>query len=164
MDPITIGLSAAGMLAGGIGSAIYNRKADKAVAGMAKDNKDLFDAQYYADYTKRSDVQSALGRMRDQLKASQLRNRNTAAVTGATPEAAIASQEADNATLGQTIQGIVGQASAFKDGVQNRYLTQKQVLDNQKIAGYQAKAANFANMASNATTGILGQFATKKEE
>ena len=162
MDPIPTGVSVAGMLAGGIGSAIYKNKARKANEKAQQDNLDTFNAQYYSDYTKRADVQSVLGRMRDQMQKNQQRARNTAAVTGATAEAAIASQSADNDALGQTMQSLAGQASAHKDNVQQRYDARKEQLTDADTQQNVDQANQFANLASNAATTVLGQFEKNK--
>lgn len=142
-----IGVGAA--IAGGIGSAIEAEKARRVYEQEAADNKNQFDKDYNQDYTQRSDVQATLGKMRDQFKRNTEISRNVAAVTGATPEQAVAETAAQNTALGATVQGIAGQASAFKDGVQNRYIQQKTYLAGKKAAGYEDKATSWGNFAGN---------------
>ena len=47
----------------------------------------IFNNEYYGDYMNRSDVQSMMRSMQDQMRQQNAQNYNMAAVTGATPEA-----------------------------------------------------------------------------
>ena len=47
----------------------------------------IFNNEYYGDYMNRSDVQSMMRSMQDQMWQQNAQNYNMAAVTGATPEA-----------------------------------------------------------------------------
>lgn len=145
-----LSLAAAG--AGAIGSAVERNKARKALEQQKAESEAMYNQDYYSDYTQRADVQSALGRMRDQMKENMASRRNTSAVTGGTPEAAVAGQKADNEVLGKTVSNIAGQASSYKDSVRNRYLQQKSYYDAQKIAGYNEQGAQWSNFASNAAS------------
>lgn len=153
-----VGVGAA--VAGGIGSAIEANKARKVYEKEASDNKNLYDKEYNQNYTERADVQATLGKMRDQFKRNTEVSRNIAAVTGATPEQQVAETAAQNTQLGATVQGIAGQASAFKDGVQNRYLQQKSYLAGKQAAGYEDKATSWGNFAGNGMSLASSSFKT----
>lgn len=141
-------LGAAATVAGGIGSAVAAGKARQQLDSLGREYDTMFNKDYYQDYTQRADVQSALARMREQMKRNSEANRNTAAVTGATPEAAIAAQEADRRQLGETTSNIAGQATTYKDQVKNRYMQQKQFLTQQRITDLNNQSAGFASLAS----------------
>ena len=58
----------------------------------------IFNNEYYGDYMNRSDVQSMMRSMQDQMRQQNAQNYNMAAVTGATPEA-LAAQQNNNAAI-----------------------------------------------------------------
>lgn len=156
MIPLLIAAGAAAGLAGGIGSAINAGKSRGQLDALGKEYDTMYNKDYYQDYTQRSDVQAALGRMRDQMKRNSEANRNTAAITGATPEAAIAVQEADRRQLGDTTANIAGQAASYKDQVRNRYMQQRQWMTQQRMADYNNQAQQWSNLAGMGTKVATG--------
>ena len=85
----TLGLigSLGGILAGGLGSASANRKAQKQLDKQLQENENMFKKDYYQDILNRSDVQNLLSTYRKNLSDAVRAQRNSAVVTGATPEA-----------------------------------------------------------------------------
>ena len=147
MIPLLIAAGAAAGLAGGIGSAVTAGKARNQLDALGKEYDSMYNKDYYQDYTQRSDVQAALARMREQMKRNSEANRNTAAVMGETPEAAIAAQESDRKQLGETTANIAGQAASYKDQVRNRYMQQRQWMTQQRIADYNNQSQQWSNLA-----------------
>ena len=92
------------------------------------DNESLFNKDYYGDYTKRADVQSVIKNMRDEMKKQNTVAQNTAAVTGASPEAVNAQKERSNTAMSKLYSGLAAQGQQFKDRAQNRYEARKQQL------------------------------------
>jgi len=150
MSLILAGLSIAGSAVGAIGSAVNNAKARKITDQQIAKNEAMFDEDYNRDYTQRADVQSAFARQREMMKENSNRNRNTAAVMGSTPEAAIASQKADNQALGQTVNNVAGQASAFKQHAKDVYMANDNALQGQKAGEYLQQGEQMSNFAGNA--------------
>ena len=102
MEPLTIlGLigSLGGILAGGLGSASANRKAQKQLDKQLQENENVFKKDYYQDILNRSDVQNLLSTYRKNLSDAVRAQRNSAVVTGATPEA-----EAELASIRKQLQ------------------------------------------------------------
>lgn len=147
---IGMGAGLVGQVVGGIGSANEMNKSRKVVDDQLAENKSMYNQDYYGDYTKRADVQNVLGRMRDQMKENIANRRNTAAVTGATPEVAVAEQKADNEAMGETISNIAGQGAAFKQSAREAYRNQQNYLLQKKQAGYENNAAQWNNFGTNA--------------
>lgn len=141
-------LAASGI--GMVGSAINRRKANGILDREIADNEADYKKDYYSDYTQRADTQAALGRMRDQMKTNMANRRGVAAVTGATPEAVVAGQKADNEALGNTTASIAGQASSYKDMIRNRYLQNRSMLRTRKAASYEDNANQFASVGTQA--------------
>lgn len=147
---ITTGIGIAGAAGGMIGSAIENRKARAITDKQIAKNDAMFNQDYYSDYTQRADVQSAFARQREMMKENSNRNRNTSAVMGSTPEAAIASQKADNQALGETVNAVAGQASNFKQHAKDVYQANDNALMGQKANTYIEQGKQYSNLAGNA--------------
>ena len=77
-----------------------NRRAAKAAQAEALNSlsnqqaqlDNIFNSEYYGDYMNRSDVQSMMRSMQDQMRQQNAQSYNMAAVNGATPEALAAQQ------------------------------------------------------------------------
>jgi hypothetical protein len=115
----------------------------------ARDNTALFNREYYADSMNRSDNQALLRNLRGLLNEQAQRSRQSAAITGATPEQQIAQQAAANNTLANAAGNISALNSRYKDNVMNRYLNQRQNLYNQQQGMYSQEAQSWTNMMQN---------------
>ena len=104
----TLGLigSLGGILAGGLGSASANRKAQKQLDKQLQENENMFKKDYYQDILNRSDVQNLLSTYRKNLSDAVRAQRNSAVVTGATPEAEAAVKKVNARALSDTVGNI----------------------------------------------------------
>lgn len=158
------GASILGGIGGAIGSSINARKAreelDKQNAIIDEQhakNEAIFNKQYYQNITDRTEVQDMLRKLEENQRTQQKRNDAQTAITGATPEAQLASQNSLNKSYADAIAGIARNASTLKDGYlnnwqnqMNNYYAQRLGLSD-KIAGSFTNESNqWGNMASNA--------------
>lgn len=146
---ISTGAGLLGALVGGIGAGRARRKAQGALNQEVQDNTALFNREYYADSMDRSDNQSLLRNLRGLLNEQAQRSRQTAAITGATPEQQVAQQAAANNTIANAAGNISALNSRYKDNVMNRYLNQRRNLYNQQQGVYNQDAQSWTNMMQN---------------
>ena len=66
----------------------------------------FFNSEYYGDYMNRSDVQSMMRSMQDQMRQQNAMNYSMAAVMGSTPEALAAQQNNAATLMGNTYSQI----------------------------------------------------------
>jgi len=173
MDPITIGLGAAGLatsLFGGWKAGKEREKMDAKIGELERDNKAFYNANALGDYTQRADAQNVIRQMRNQLDRQTKRANDTAVITGATPEAtALQKQGANEALAGATAQiGAIGQQ--FKDRVTDRYLNRKDNYAMMRLnqsegaaQGYEGLMQSGLNVMSGALGGLTGGFNKKSK-
>lgn len=162
MEPLTIlGLigSLGGILAGGLGSASASRKAQKQLDKQLQENENMFKKDYYQDILNRSDVQNLLSTYRKNLSDAVRAQRNSAVVTGATPEAEAAVKKVNARALSDTVGNISAMGQQVKDNAKTNYLNQKNYLLGQKAGQYAQNAASWTQIASNSGN-LLGSLFT----
>lgn len=93
----------------------------------------LFNNEYYGDYMNRSDVQSMLRSMQDQMRQQNAQSYSMAAMTGATPEAMAAQLSNNTALMGNTYNQIGANMSNWKSNILNNYINNSMALSNQKV-------------------------------
>ena len=163
MEPLTIlGLigSLGGILAGGLGSASANRKARKQLDKQLQENENMFKKDYYQDILNRSDVQNLLSTYRKNLSDAVRAQRNSAVVTGATPEAEAAVKKVNARALSDTVGNIAAMGQQVKDNAKTNYLNQKNYLLGQKAGQYAQNAASWTQIASNSGNLLVSLFTT----
>lgn len=150
-----------------LGSAIYgaisssrrNKQAKDLIAAQRKENKDWYNTKMSEDYTKRSDVQSALQRQRAMLNDRYRTEKAAQAVSGGTDEAMALEKQADADAMSKTYSNIAANAANYRDQVEQQYRAQDAALNQQQAATLQAQAQATAQAASqgvNAGIGLLG--------
>lgn len=164
LSVIGAGLGVAGGIAGAFGAANAMRKYDDSVNRMAADNENWFNKEYNSDYTQRADAQRMLTQVKDFAKNRVRQAEGQAAISGATPEAeALAKKDASDAVADAT-GNIAAAGAQYKQGVMDKYLTQKSNLDQLKAQGYMNRAAAYGQAGSNALGfggDLLGGFLKK---
>ena len=118
----------------------------------------IFNNEYYGDYMNRSDVQSMMRSMQDQMRQQNAQNYNMAAVTGATPEALAAKQNNNAAIMGNTYSQIGANLSNWKNNVLNNYINNSMALNNQKYNLWAQQASDFRNAAHQSMTQALNSY------
>lgn len=118
------------------------------------ENEALFNKDYYADYTKRADAQNLIRQMNDQMKKADKVEQNTAAVTGATPEAVNAGKERRNKAMTNLYSNLGALSSEYKDRTKGRYLARKTALQGMEYDDMAATAASAGNVMANGINGL----------
>lgn len=152
MTPLLIGaaIQGASALAGGISSAIANRKAQQAQEAQRRQNEAWYDRNYNADPTQRASAQAALTKMRELMQERSRAAAGQAAVMGAGGEVAAQEKKAQNSALADTVSNIAAAGDARKDAIEDRYLDTKQGLDNAEVAQQLQRSKNIATAATEA--------------
>ncbi len=161
MDPITIGLGAAGLVSslyGGYKAGQERKKQERYLGNLEADNKAFYNQHALGDYTQRSDVQNVLRQMRNQLDRQTKRAANTQSITGGTIEQTAVQKELANKALADATANIGAISAQFKDRVTDRYLNRKNQygmmrmdLAGQKASGWE----NFMQTGLNTGAGAL---------
>lgn len=113
----TVGGLASGIF-GGIKSAKAAKEQQRLINEQESKNNAWYNRNYYQNYMDSAEAQAAMKRVENTLKKQNQEARATAVVTGATPEAAIAQQQANNEILDETATGLAAQATARKAQVE----------------------------------------------
>lgn len=159
------GLNVLGSVAGAIGSARAQRKADGMIAAQKAKNQAWYDRNYNQNYLERSDAQAVLENTRKFYDERVQRAAGTNTVMGGTDEALAMEKAAANQAISDTMAGINADASAHKDAIEQNYLNADSALTQQQIAGQQQRAANISQAAGSLSSmgaGIVGSVLSKK--
>ena len=163
---IGAGVNILGSVAGAIGSARAQKKADQMVADQKAKNQAWYDREYNQNYLQRSDAQQVLENTRKFYDERMQRSAATNTVMGGTDEALAMEKAAANQAVADTMSGINADASAHKDAVQQNYMNADAAISQQQIAGQQQRAQNIAQAGSSmssAGAGIIGSILSKKQ-
>lgn len=156
MIPVAAGaaIGAVGNIVGAFGAGAAARRQRKRVEGQLRENEDLFNKDYYQDYSQRSDAQHLLTNMREFAKSRYRVADNTAAITGASPEAAALQKRDATDALGDAVANLSASADAQKESVKDRYLDTKSALNQQMGQLDQQQGAAWSEIGQQA--GALG--------
>lgn len=124
------------------------------------ENEALYNKNYYGDYTKRADAQSAIRQMDDQMKKADKVEQNVAAVTGATPEAINASKERRNKAVSSLYSNIGANAMQYKDAAEGRYQARKAQLQGMEYDSMEQTAQSASNVMNNGIAGLATDWAS----
>ena len=124
------------------------------------ENEALYNKNYYGDYTKRADSQSAIRQMDDQMKKADKVEQNVAAVTGATPEAINASKERRNKAVTNLYSNIGANAMQYKDAAEGRYQARKAQLQGMEYDSMEQTAQSAGNVMNNGIAGLATDWAS----
>ena len=165
MDPITIGLSAAGLLANLFGqskAAKATKEQNKLVGGQIADLTSWHDTQKNQPYIDSNVGRSVINKALDTFKGQAKTAESTAAITGASDEAVIAAKGNLQDALGNVFSNVAAQGTAREDQIENRYRSNLGQLLAVKMGlqGQQAQSgANLAGTASSFLQGLAPMFA-----
>jgi hypothetical protein len=149
LSAISGGLGLAGSVFGTISAAKKAREANKLLNQEQRENQDWYNKNYNQDYTQTASNQALITKTADMLRNRSLAEAGRQAVGGGTDENVAQEKEQDNNALGNAVQNVAAQADARKNQVEGEYLTQKQNLDNQKIAVDNNQAQNISSAAGS---------------
>ena len=151
------GLKVAGGIAGGIMSAINNRKIKKNIEKQMKENQDWFDRRYNEDATQRADAQRVLTNLNETIRNRNKQIAGTQAVMGGTEESVASAKQANNQAIADATSNIAVAAEARKADIENTYLSKKDDLNNQlnQLRGqHGAMIQNAVSGVANAAGGV----------
>lgn len=131
---------------GGISAGKNRRRQKKAINNAITDNQSWYDANYNADVLQRADAQRQISQLRDMMSNRRKYNNNLSAITGATQEAQLANQEADNKALTDVSRDMYARGQQYKDNVMNAYLNRKDRLNNSMYNLYDQRASSGENL------------------
>lgn len=147
-------IGAAAGLAGGVIGAVNSAKARKRQQAIldkrARQQEDVYNRDYYKDYTQTASAQSALNRAREIYQGGINSAKATQAVMGGTEESIAAAKQHANDAVAQTTAQIAVNGEAQQAHAQDRYSTQQDAISNAKagiesdIATQNAKAGSEA--------------------
>lgn len=153
MEPVTIGLTAAG-LAGQIFSAFKGGqqydKNQRILNDLKAENEMFYNTNVNRDFLETNAAKGIFERLRKQYRDVNKNAENTAAVTGATPEAEIAMKSENQENYNEAVNQIAGQATQYQQNQQAMYRGVKSNLANQQMQINDGVAESAANVAGNA--------------
>ena len=148
-------VGAAGSIYGGIKASQAMGRLRDNLLQQQKENQDWYDRRYNEDATQRADAQRLLQLTEDSIKRRNRAAAGTAAVMGGTNEAVAAEKAANAGTLASAASQIAAGAEARKDKIEQQFLANKQVLNDQMNALEQQKAENIGKAIAG-VTGAVG--------
>lgn len=154
----TAGLAAG--IFGGIKAGKMRKKQNKLLDSYEADVTGTFNKEYNADYLQRSDNQAALREQQNAMKDQNRTAENTAAITGATPEALAMQKQNNMRSLGDTVSQIARNASAYKTNILNNYQNQKAGIMDRRNAVLGQQAQNYSNLMANGVNTFMNSFKT----
>lgn len=152
-------IGAAGGLASGLFGGLKSSKAakeqEKLINEQERKNDAWYNRNYYQNYLDSVEAQAAMKRVENTLKKQNQEARATAVVTGATPEAAVAQQQANNEILDNVTTNLAAQGTARKANVDAINQQNENNIMNMRIAQNQATEKGNAQLMDNGL-GIIG--------
>jgi len=159
MNPVTIGLSAAGLLANLFGqykAGQATESQNKLVNGQIADLTSWYDTQKNQPYVDSNVGKSVIERALETFKQQAKNAESTAAVTGSSDEAQIAVKGNAQNALGDVFSKIAAYGTQRQDDVENKYRSNLGQLLYTKMGLQQQKAQGASNLAGNAASFMSG--------
>ena len=147
---ISLILSAAGMVTGGVMNAKANKTEEKALKDRQNKLNAWYDKNYNTNYLDTDEAKSTLQLVRNKLTESQQANSQANAMKGASDEKAVATATEGQKVLADTALNLNAEGTQRKDNIQNAYMAQDFNLAGLKASNLAQKSQNWANLASNA--------------
>lgn len=149
LSGLGLGLSAASGIFGAIKANKAAKKQKREIAKQEAKNDAWYNNQYYQNYMDSTEAQSAMQRVKQTLQRENADARAQAAVSGATPEAAVAQQRANQQSLETTAATLAGNATQRKNYVDSVNQANQQQIQNAKIGQAQADETGASQVMSN---------------
>lgn len=147
-------LSLAGGIAGGIKARKARREQERLISQRQQRNLDLYNRDYYQDYMNRSDAQAVMKRVTDTMRRRNNNINQTAAISGATPEAVAAQKAANNQIVTGTASALQSNADAYKARVQANYDAKEDALTNAALGQAVQTEQGYTGNMQNALNGM----------
>lgn len=152
---VSTGIGLAGTVYSGIQAGKQRREMEDYLTKQESESESEFNSRYYGDYTQRTDTLAVINRMRDELNRRTAISQGTAAITGATPEAALAEKEQAGKAVSETMTNISAAGQAYKDRILDAYQARRDRFQAQRYANMESGAQSYENLmgASLSTMG-----------
>lgn len=144
-------LSIGGAVAGGIASSNAAKRAANITRQQQAKNRAWYEYNMNTPYTQRADALASIKKAREIFMERNKNASQTAAVSGATDEAAARQKEDANKVIEDTMTNIAAQGAAHKDQVEESYMNRDAQLAEQQRQTEIAKANAIAGAASQVT-------------
>ena len=141
-------LSVGGAIAGGIASSNAAKRAADITRRQQAKNRAWYEYNMNTPYTQRADALASIKRAREIFMERNKNAAATAAVSGATDEAAARQKEDANKVIEDTMSNIAAQGQAHKDAVEQQYMNRDAQLAEQERQTEIQKAQAIAGAAS----------------
>lgn len=152
-DPLTIAalaMSVAGGVSSLVGSAQLNKTRQSNLNAQKAESESWYNKEYYTNEVDRTENQAMLKMLTDKLKDNNKRAQATNAITGATPEVALAQNENANKAYGDVVTKMAANASNRRTTLNNMKRADDRSLYMMQDGIDAGKAQNWANLGSNA--------------
>lgn len=150
-----------GAIFGGISASKAAKKAKRKIENEKKENRDWYNARYYADATQRGDAQRMLTKTAEAIKERNRQAAGVQAVTGGSEESVAAAKMANSEALADAASQITANAESRKDAIEQQY-RQKDSQLNDKLAQIEQQRSQAITSAiggvGNAAGGIAESF------
>lgn len=146
---LTIG-SGVGQVAGGVMSAIQNRRIAQKLAQRKSELQNWFDTEYNKSFLETEESKSALKTITEQSKKNRKYAEGRKAVMGGTDEAQVAAMARDAENYAAAVNQILGLSTGRKENMRREYVGRKENIENQEMALDQARQQSWQNFMSNA--------------
>ena len=154
------GVSGAMGLLGAAKARKARRAQNMAISAQEARDKAWYDRNYYQNYMDSTMAQAAMKRVEDTLRRNSAANRQQQIINGSTPEAALAQQEANNAALASTAEGLAARGDAQRMQVDVMNQANQRNTMAQRMQQYQADeagASQLMNNGMNTLGAVIGQ-------
>jgi hypothetical protein len=149
-------MGALGLLGGIVSAGIGGwqaKQASEIAQAEHKSNKallgDVFNKQYYQDITKRTEIQDMMRLLQEGQDRQAKRDAAVSAITGATQESNLASQESRNKSFADSMAEVAKNASSLKDAYLSDYTNKLLAMTNPAVDILKNQSAQWSQASSN---------------
>lgn len=147
---VSLAASAAGAIAGGIGSAMANRRRQRQLESERAKAGAFYLNELYQDPTRRSDNAEYLRLLEKKLDRANEIARNRGKILGATHEQELARHQAAADAYADAIGNMSSRTAQRRDMYALRHRAEDNVWDNKQELINASEAENWGNLANNA--------------
>jgi len=151
---IQAGVANAGAILGGIATKNAVEKELAKIQQRKAENENWYNRRYNEDATQRADAKRALQRAEEFFKERNQNAARTQAVMGGTEESVAASKIANAQALADATSQVVANNEQRKDAIENRYLNQKDKLEDQEAEARQRRNLAVQNAIAGGVFGL----------
>ena len=145
-------LSLGGAIASAVASARASQRGDNALSNAHSEAQKWYDTQLATPYTQSAEIQSILSAQRGLLNDAYKTARANSIVSGGSDASVALQQAAANRQVAQTMSGLASNADANKRSLAMGKMAENQQYANQYAQRQAQRAANIANVGTQAAS------------